>query len=371
LTAAGSSRAAGSPRVLVTGGAGFVGANLSIELARRHPRWTVVALDNLRRRGSELNLPRLREAGVDFVHGDVRDPADLDAAGRPSALIECSAEPSVLAERHGGASYVVRANLNGAWHCIELAAECGAQLVFLSTSRVYPVAALRSLAYEERDDRFELLGEQPLVGASAAGINEDFPLSGARTLYGTTKLAAELLIAEYREARGLQAVVDRCGVIAGPWQMGRVDQGVFSHWMLSHVFGWPLSYIGYGGSGRQVRDLLHIADLVDLVEDQLLRPKVWDGATVNVGGGREVSLSLAETTTLCREISGREIDIGAVTEERPGDVPIYVSDCARARSVGGWAPSRSARQTLEDVHGWIEEQGERLERVLGATGGAS
>jgi CDP-paratose 2-epimerase len=272
-----------------------------------------------------------------------------------------------MSEHQGGAGYVVQANLVGAWNCMELAAERRARLIFLSTSRVYPLAGLRALAFEEREQRFELTAEQPLPGASAEGVAEDFPLEGARTLYGTTKLAAELLIAEQREARGLRAVIDRCGVIAGPWQMGNVDQGVFTHWMLSHLLGRPLNYIGYGGSGRQVRDLLHVDDLVDLVEDQLLRGELWDGATVNVGGGREVSLSLAETTSICREISGRKVEIGAEAQQRPGDVPVYISDCRRAREIAGWSPKRSARAILEDIHDWIRDNQEALERTL--TGG--
>jgi CDP-paratose 2-epimerase len=350
--------------VLVTGGAGFVGANLSVSLAERHPRWEVVALDNLRRRGSELNLPRLRDAGVEFVHGDVRRAADLDLPGPFSALLECSAEPSVLSGREHGADYVVESNLLGAWHCMELAAAHGAQLVFLSTSRVYPMQALRSLAFEERDERFELLDRQPVEGASAQGISESFPLEGARTLYGTTKLAAELLIAEYRESRGLRAVVDRCGVIAGPWQMGKADQGVFAHWMLAHVFRRPLSYIGFGGTGRQVRDLLHVDDLADLVEDQLLRPELWDGAVVNIGGGRQGSLSLAEATRLCRAISGTEIEIDAEPENRPGDVPVYLSDCSRARELGSWTPKRSPRQTMGDIYAWARANEETLRAAL-------
>ena len=78
--------------------------------------------------------------------------------------------------------------------------------------------------------------------------------------------------------------------------MGKVDQGVFAHWLLSHRFGLPLSYIGYGGEGKQVRDLLHVEDLADLIEAQLTDPERWDGEVVNVGGGREISLSLLETT---------------------------------------------------------------------------
>src|SRR5205823_4167681 len=143
----------------------------------------------------------------------------------------------------------------------ELARRHRAYVLFLSTSRVYPVAGLRALALEELDTRFELAAAQPDPGASPHGIAETFALDGARTLYGSTKLAAELLIEEYRDAYDLRAVIDRCGVIAGPWQMGKVDQGVFTYWMLAHHFGRPLTYIGFGGSGKQVRDLLHVDDL--------------------------------------------------------------------------------------------------------------
>jgi CDP-paratose 2-epimerase len=341
-------------RVLITGGAGFVGANLSVELAARHPDWQVVAFDNLRRRGSELNLVRLREAGVGFVHGDVRELDDLLALAPLDALVECSAEPSALAGSDGNTGYAVHSNLLGAYNCLELARRDGAQFVFLSTSRVYPFGALDSLVYEESPSRYELAGEQALPGASAAGIGEDFPLAGPRTLYGATKLAAELLIAEYAEAFGVRAVVNRCGVIAGPWQMGKVDQGVFSFWLLAHYFGRELRYIGYGGRGKQVRDLLHVDDLVDLVDDQLGRPERWAGVTANVGGGRAVSLSLAETTELCRELTGNRVEVEGSPEERPGDVRIYLSDCARLFALTDWRPRRDARAILADTFAWIQ-----------------
>ena len=105
----------------MTGGAGFVGANVAVALAQRNPEWSVVAFDNLRRRGSELNLVRLREAGVEFVHGDVREPADLADVGEVSAVLECSAEPSVLAGLSDGLDFLVRTNLLGAYNCLEVA----------------------------------------------------------------------------------------------------------------------------------------------------------------------------------------------------------------------------------------------------------
>ena len=114
-------------------------------------------LDNLRRRGSELNLPRLREGGVEFVHGDVRDAGDIAGVGRIDAVVECSAEPSVIAGRNHDVDYLVKTNLLGAYVCLEFCRRHNAQLVFLSTSRVYPIAHLRALAFEEAETRLELI----------------------------------------------------------------------------------------------------------------------------------------------------------------------------------------------------------------------
>lgn len=351
-------------RVLITGGAGFVGANLGVALARRHAEWEIVALDNLMRRGSELNLARLRDAGIEFVHGDVREQEDIAAAGPFDAMVECSAEPSVLAGL-ADTSYSVQTNLVGAFNCLECARRENAFVVFLSTSRIYPIGPQLALELEETQTRFELAQAQPVLGAGPQGISEDFPLPGARTFYGATKLAAELLIEEYAEAFGLRTAVNRCGVIAGPWQMGKVDQGVFSWWLLSHHFGRPLSYIGYGGSGKQVRDLLHIDDLVDLVEEQLGDPEGWSGSVANVGGGRECSLSLLETTELCRELAGNEIEISSDPETRPGDVPIYLSDCSRLFARTSWRPKRDARDTLADLLEWTVAHEDAVGEALG------
>jgi CDP-paratose 2-epimerase len=351
-------------RILVTGGAGFVGGNLAVALASRHSDWDIVALDNLMRRGSELNLPRLREAGVEFVHGDVREPADLAAVGDFDTMVECSAEPSVLAG-FADTAYSVQTNLLGAFNCLERVRQQGAFLVFLSTSRVYPVAPQLELALEEGESRFELAAKQPVDGAGPAGISEGFPMAGARTLYGATKLSAELLIEEYADAFGLRAVTNRCGVIAGPWQMGKVDQGVFSWWLLSHRYGRPLTYIGYGGSGKQVRDLLHIDDVVDLIDEQLGDPEHWSGVTANVGGGRECSLSLLETTELCRELTGNEVPIGTEPDTRPGDVPVYLSDCSRLHSLTTWRPSRRPRNVLADLLDWAAAHEDSLRAALG------
>jgi CDP-paratose 2-epimerase len=350
-------------QVLVTGGAGFVGSSLCVALADRQPGWNVTALDNLHRAGSELNVARLREAGVTFVHGDVREPSDLAAVDGIDVLVECSAEPSVLAGLDGRPDYLVQTNLVGAYNCLELARAESASVIFLSTSRVYPLEPLAALALEETDTRFELADAQAGPGVSRAGVSEDFPLAGARTLYGATKLAAELLIAEYAQAYGLRAVVNRCGVIAGPWQMGKVEQGVFAHWLLAHYFGRPLTYIGYGG--KQVRDLLHVADLAALIEEQVANPSAWAGATVNVGGGRENSLSLIETTELCREATGNSVPVQSSPDVRTGDVPVYISDCGRLFERTEWRPSRDARTTVEDMMSWVSGHEAQVRSALG------
>jgi CDP-paratose 2-epimerase len=221
------------------------------------------------------------------------------------------------------------------------------------------------LKLEEAETRFELATAQPVAGAGSAGISEEFPMAGARTLYGATKLSAELLIEEFADAFGLRAVVNRCGVVAGPWQMGKVDQGVFSWWLLAHRFGHPLSYIGYDGSGKQVRDLLHVDDLIDLVEEQVSGPDRWSGVTANVGGGRECSLSLREATEICRELTGSEVPIGTEAETRPGDVPVYLSDCSRLRSLTSWRPRRGPRDVLADLLDWSAVHEDELRSALG------
>lgn len=351
--------------ILVTGGAGFVGSCLALGVKARREGVRVVSLDNLKRRGSELNLNRLRAGGVEFVHGDIRNPEDLDAVGKVDLVLECSAEPSVLAGYDGSPQYVLNTNLTGTLHCLEHARRHGAAFLFLSTSRVYPIETINRLSFEETETRFELAAAQDTPGVSAAGFSEAFPLDGARSLYGATKLCSELVFQEYMAMYGLRGVINRCGVIAGPWQMGKVDQGVAVLWAARHVFGGALNYIGFGGTGKQVRDLLHVEDLLELVLREIDRLDALSGKVFNVGGGRDVSLSLLEMTALCETLTGNRLDIGSVPETRAGDIRIYLTDHAKVTAATGWRPKRDAQCILEDICRWIADHRESLAAVLG------
>jgi CDP-paratose 2-epimerase len=351
-------------RILVTGGAGFVGSTLALRFKKADPKAKVVALDNLRRRGSELGLSRLQRAGVEFLHGDIRVPGDITAAGAFDLLLECSAEPSAHAGYDGAASYVINTNLDGTVNCLEAARTHNAAFVFLSSSRVYPIEGLRALPLKPEGERLNIPSGSKGHGWSRAGIARDFPLDGPRTLYGATKLCAELIIQEYVAMYGLRAVVNRCGVLAGPWQMGKVDQGFVTLWAARHFYQGRLEYIGFGGTGHQVRDILHVDDLYDLVARQVADLERHSGKTYNAGGGQERSASLREMTRLCEARAGRSLEICGQPDTRPGDVPWYVTDNAEVTASTGWTPRRTVDSLLDDVFAWLEAHRETLRPVL-------
>lgn len=350
--------------LMITGGAGFVGSNLAVSFKLKYPGLKVMVLDSLKRRGSELNIRRLKEHGIEFYHGDIRCPEDFPGVDY-DAMIECSAEPSVLAGFDGNPMYVVNTNLTGTINCLEQARQRKADVVFLSTSRVYPYDRINALAVEERATRLVWQPGQQLCGWSEKGIAEEFPLAGPRSIYGASKLCSEYLLQEYISMYGLRGVVNRCGVIAGPWQFGKVDQGVFTLWMLAHYFKRDgLSYIGFGGQGKQVRDLLHVDDVFRLIDLELGMLDRVNGMTFNAGGGEPISLSLAETTAICQDLTGQRITIGCQPETRPADLGIYLTDNAFVTRHTGWQPERSGRAVLADILGWIRENESALAQIL-------
>ena len=353
-------------KILITGGAGFVGASLACQLKREHPSYKITCLDNLRRRGSETNLEILTKQGIQFIHGDIRQPGDFPLPDF-DVLLECSAEPSVLAGYGTSPTYALDTNLGGTINCLNECRKAMAHLVFISTSRVYPVKSLVSASIFDAGTGFRFAKDQLCRGISGAGVSEELAItgSGPRSIYGTTKAASEMLCEEYAAAYGVPVTINRCGVLTGPGQMARADQGIFAFWMLCHLLNRPLKYIGFGGSGKQSRDLLHIDDLGNLINMQIHNRDRWNGKTFNVGGGEANTLSLLDTTEICREISGSLTSVHSSTEERPMDIPCYYSDCrALFAFEPNWKPRKSARETMQDVFEWMSPIREKLERIL-------
>ena len=353
-----------SKKILITGGSGFVGSNLCIGLKQKYPDYTIIALDNLRRRGSELNLSRLREHQVEFHHADIRNQEDLEDLPPFDFMIDASADPSVLAGINSPLMPLINTNLLGTVNCLELAKKRNAAFIFLSTSRVYPIDTLENADFVELDKRYAWTDNQLISGISSRGIQESFPISGSRSFYGSTKLASELLIDEYHALTGMKTVVNRCGVLSGPWQMGKIDQGVLVLWLARHYFNGSLKYIGFEGKGKQTRDVLHIDDLVRLIDWQIHHIDQVNGATFNVGGGLDVSFSLLELTELCQEVTGNKIQILPELQTRTADIKIYITDNTKVTSTTGWSPTKSMKDLVQDTYNWMKENEKSLKQIL-------
>jgi len=350
--------------ILITGGAGFVGSQMALSIKSKYPNYEIYVLDNLKRRGSELNIPRLKAANIHFIHGDIRNKEDFDGLPKIDCILEASAEPSVLAGIDTTPDYLINTNLNGTINCLNFATKNKSDFIFLSTSRIYPIENIENVNFTEEETRFEIAQQQTTKGFSVKGLSEEFPLDNYRSLYGTTKLASELFIQEYKQFFGLKTVINRCGVLTGPWQMGKIDQGVVVLWIAKHFWNQQLSYIGYGGKGKQVRDMLHTDDLFRLIDWQMHHIDEINGEIFNVGGSREISLSLQEMTTLCQEITGNKIPIAEVPENRTADIRIYITDNSKVTAKTGWKPEILPKQIFEEIYNWIKENEAQLAAIL-------
>jgi len=337
-------------RLLITGACGFVGATLALAL-RELADVSVTGIDNLWRPGSETNRDRLRTAGVRIVHGDLRSASDLEAVPGADWVIDAAANASVLAGVDGqtSARQIVEHNLLATTNVLEFCRRHAAGLIILSSSRVYSVAALRSIPLREDVDTYALATDAATPGVSDAGIAETFPSGAPASLYGTTKLASEQLALEYADAFDLPVWVNRCGVLAGAGQFGQPAQGIFSWWIHRWRARRPLAYLGYHGRGLQVRDCLHPGDLATLVTRQLREPGTRSEPRVaNVSGGTQRAMSLAQLSAWCADRFGPH-DVGSDSRERQYDVPWVVLDSARAAARWGWQPTRSTHTILTEI----------------------
>jgi CDP-paratose 2-epimerase len=355
-------------KICITGICGFVGCSLATQLLSSIEGLEVYGIDSLVRPGTERNRTRLLDLGCRFYHGDIRQRSDLELVPKVDWVIDAAANPSVLAGVSGSVSsqQVVEHNLLGTVNVLEFCRRNLAGLILLSTSRVYSIVELNRLPLEEKGSRF-VFPENPVSGpgVSANGLNERFPTSSPISLYGATKLSSEVLALEYGSAFDFPVWVNRCGVLAGAGQFGTAEQGIFSYWI--HAWGSkrPLSYIGFNGSGYQVRDALHPADLGQLIAQQL---KSADAAqpdrTWNIGGGSQNSMSLTELSQWCTERFGKR-EINRDDKPRPYDIPWLILDSTAAKRDWGWQPSTKLGSILGEIAVHAEKQPDWLRTCEG------
>ncbi len=353
--------------ILITGICGFVGSSLATAWREAETGITVYGLDNFIRPGSEHNRSRLKQMGVTLYHGDIRLASDFDALPPVDWVIDAAANPSVLAGIDGQISsrQLVEHNLQGTVNILEYCKRHGAGFILISTSRVYSIQPLAALPVVPSNAGFCLRADQPLpTGVSVEGVNESFSTAPPISLYGSTKLASEILALEYGETFGFPVWIDRCGVLAGAGQFGKADQGIFAYWINAYLRRCPLTYIGFGGNGYQVRDCLHPRDLIPILRKQAQAPNLAT-RVINLGGGKDNALSLAELNAWCADRFGSHA-VSSDPRERRFDIPWLIMDSSLARRLWGWMPETSLSSILDEIArhaetnpAWLELSGVR------------
>lgn len=350
-------------RILITGACGFVGSTLVRGLRESYPAWEIVGLDNFVRAGSELNRAVIRKQGVKLFHGDVRNASDLESLPQCDWILDAAANPSVLSGVDGKTSsrQLIEHNLIGTVNLLELARQWRSGFLMLSTSRVYSVRELANIPVESKRHRF-VLGPKAkkIPGLSADGVTEGFSTEPPLSLYGSSKRASEILACEYADAFGFPVFINRCGVLAGAGQFGKIDQGIFSFWIHSWRSQRPLKYIGFNGTGHQVRDCLDARDLLPLVAAQIRKPASRAPRLLNVSGGTGQSASLRQLSAWCEQRFGQH-KVGAQPKTRPFDVPWLVLDSALAQHCWDWRPQTSLETIWTEIASHAEKHPDWLE----------
>ena len=355
-------------KILISGLCGFVGSSLATYFRQHDPSLEVFGFDNFIRSGSELNRRALQALGVKVFHADLRSQSDIDALPAADWVIDAAANASVLAGVDGLTSsrQIIEHNLLGTVELLEYCKRHHAGFTLLSTSRVYSIPPLASLPMVVKSAAFTLDPHATLPpNVSTAGLTEDFSTASPVSLYGTTKLCSEQLALEYGSAFQLPVWINRCGVLAGPGQFGRADQGIFSFWLNSWLRRRPLKYIGFGGTGHQVRDCLHPHDLSRLLLAQIHDPTRKVHPLQNVSGGTASAISLAQLSTWSADRFGFHT-VAAHPGERAFDIPWMVLDSAKASTQWGWQPEIALPQILEQIAHHAESHPDWLELSAGA-----
>jgi CDP-paratose 2-epimerase len=367
-------------KILITGICGFAGSVIARGLLEHLPGVRITGIDSLIRKGSETNLEPLRSLGIDVRVGDIRNEEGLTALPAADWVIDCAANPSVLAGVDGqtSAKELLDHNLGGTIHLLEYCRKHKAGFLLLSTSRVYSIPPLSSLPVEVHNDAyrpvFDAASSTPSSVNSAIqvsgfkshpssishlGITESFSTEPPISLYGSSKKCSELLALEYGMTFDFPVRINRCGVLAGAGQFGKADQGIFSFWTHSWARRRPLKYIGFGGAGHQVRDCLHPRDIVSLLIAQMQDPSRKVDPIINVSGRVESAMSLAQLSAWCTERLGSH-QVTADTHPRPFDIPWMVLDSSAVSEAWEWKAQTQMSTILEEIAQHAEQHPEWL-----------
>ena len=330
-------------KILITGGCGFVGSNIAIYLKKKIKNVKISSLDNLTRKGSELNRKRLKKYNITNYNIDITRFEKIKSLQKFNMIIDCCAEPAIEASKKEP-NRVFQTNLVGTFNILKKCIKDKSNIIFLSSSRVYSIKKLRGLVKS-------LNLRKPLKIKKV--INENFETSSASSLYGFTKLASEKLIKEMFFTNKLKYIINRFGVIAGPWQFGKQDQGFFSLWIARHLLNGKISYIGFGGFGNQIRDVVHIDDVCEIIYLQLKKIKKINNKTFNIGGGLKNLISLKNLTIKCQKLTKNEIKIGSNPNTSSFDIPYFVTDNNKVKKIYKWRPKRNLDQIANDIYDWL------------------
>ena len=351
-------------KLLITGVCGFAGSALAESLLGGLEGLTICGIDNLTRPGSETNRARLRKLSVEFTHGDIRSASDFETLPQADWVIDAAANPSVLAGVGTGVTsrQLLEHNLASLINVLEYCKRHKAGLILLSTSRVYSISALAALPLRDNEKAFELDDSGPLpAGVSCNGVGPEFSTQAPISLYGSTKLAGEVLALECGEAFDFPVWVNRCGVLAGAGQFGTPDQGIFAFWVNAHLRQRPLKYIGFDGKGKQVRDALNPRDLSVLLQEQMRTERKGGRRIYTVGGGPANAMSLRQLNDWCDARFGAHQPASDL-RPRPYDIPWIIMDNSAARLDFGWTPVVSLGETLREIAEHAEQHPDWLER---------
>ena len=331
-------------KILITGGCGFVGSNIAIYLRNRFKKVKISTLDNLTRKGSLINKIRLKKYKVKNYNFDIVKYSKFKILPKFDLIIDCCAEPAIETSKKDP-DKVFNTNLIGTFNILKKCIKDKSNIIFLSSSRVYSITKLRN--YIKNNNFLKPIKSKKL-------IDEKFETSSASSLYGFTKIASEKLIKEFFYTTNLKYIINRFGVIAGPWQFGKQDQGFIPLWVARHYLKKKLSYIGFKANGNQVRDVLHIDDVCEIIFLQIKNLKKINNMTFNIGGGIKNLISLKDLTTKCIKLTKNKIRIGKIFKTSNYDIPYYVTNNSKIKRFYKWKPTKNINQILSDVYIWLK-----------------